>query len=202
MRPAGIPVVTSKHQKTLEQLAVAVGGEVRGDHECLVARVATLNEAGADDIAFLAHPKYRKLLAATRAAAVILRDEDAADCPKHALIVRDPYLAYAKVAALLHPPPDIVPGVHPSAVIAASAKIDASAQIEAHCVVGAGCEIGAGVYLGPGSVLGDQCRLGAHSRLLANVTICSETTLGARCLIHPGVVLGSDGFGQANENGR
>jgi len=194
--------VTNKHQKTLGQLALAVDGEVRGDSDCVVVRVATLNEAGAAEIAFLAHPKYRKLLAETRAAAVIVRDEDAADCPNNALVVRDPYLAYAKVAALLHPQPAAVPGVHPSAVIAPSAKIDSSAQIEALCVVGAGCEIGAGVYLGPGSVLGDQCRLGADCRLVANVTICSETTLGARCLIHPGVVLGSDGFGQAYDNGQ
>lgn len=195
-------MVMSKRKKTLRQLAEAIGGKVRGDADCLVAGVATLDAAGGDDIAFLAHTKYRKLLAGTRAAAVIVRDEDAADCPKHALIVRDPYLAYAKVAALLYPQPATVPGVHPSAVIATSAKIDASAQIEAHCVVGAGCEIGAGVFIGPGSVLGENCRIGAHSRLLANVTICAETTLGSRCLVHPGAVLGSDGFGQANENGR
>lgn len=189
-------------QKTLGELAEAVGGEVRGDRDCRIARIATLDGAGDGDIAFLAHRKYRKMLAVTHAAAVIVRAEDAVDCPVHALVVRDPYLAYAKVAALLHPQPAIVPGVHPSAVIAASAKIDASVQIEAHCVVGAGCEIGAGVFIGPGSVLGENCRVGAHSRLMANVTICSETTLGSRCLVHPGVVLGSDGFGQANENGR
>lgn len=186
---------------TLAELAQATAGQVHGDGRCSIRRVAALEHAQDGDIAFLANVRYRRFLSTTRASAVILAPDDVAECPVHALVVRDPYVAYARVAALLYPVPDVVPGIHPSAVIDANAVIDSSACISAQCVIGAGTVIGAQCLIGAGSVIGQNCTIGAHSRLVARVTIADHSVIGERVLLHPGVVIGSDGFGQANERG-
>ena len=186
---------------TLAELAQATAGQVHGDDKCPIRRVAALEQAQAGDIAFLANARYRRFLPTTRASAVILGADDVTECPVHALVVRDPYVAYARIAALLNPEPEVVPGVHPSAVIDASADIANSASIGAQCVIGARTIIGAKCVIGAGSVIGQDCVIGAHSRLVARVTIGDQSLIGDRVLLHSGVVIGSDGFGQANDGG-
>ena len=103
--------------KTLGQLAEHVGGDVQGDAECTITGVATLHNAKRGDISFLANPRYTKYLKATTASAVILGEEYREDCPCNALVVKDPYLSYARIAQLLTPAPARQQGRHPSAVI-------------------------------------------------------------------------------------
>ena len=187
---------------TLGEIAERTGSELIGDPEQRVAGVCTLQNGRPDCIGFLANPRYQKYLADTRAGAVFLAPELAGDCPVAALVNDNPYLAYARAAALLAPPPALEPGVHPSAVVAKDAVVDPSAQIAALAVVEGGAEIGPGVLVGPGCVVGREVRIGADTRLVANVTLCAGVRLGARCLLHPGAVVGSDGFGIANDQGR
>ncbi len=185
----------------LEQLAAACGAELAGDPALEIDGVCTLQRGRTGAIAFLANPRYRRYLAATRASAVILRPEDRAACPVAALVTPDPYLAYARVARLLVPPAPVVPGIHPSAVIGPDCELPDSVSIGPHAVLEAGVRLGAGVQIGPGCQLGVGVEVGEGSRLLARVTLCQGVRVGRRALIHPGVVVGSDGFGLANDQG-
>ncbi|HEX9851764.1 MAG TPA: UDP-3-O-(3-hydroxymyristoyl)glucosamine N-acyltransferase, partial [Woeseiaceae bacterium] len=168
-----------------------------GDPSVQVSRVATLSGADEFSVSFLSAPAYRQLLTETRAAAVILRAADADICPVNALVSSNPYLLYARIATVLHPPATMPPGVHASAVVAASAIVAASAHVAAHTVIGDNCAIGDRAIVGPGCVIGMDCRIGEGTRLAANVTLGADVSIGSRCIVHPGAVIGSDGFGNA-----
>lgn len=186
---------------TLAQLADATGAKVHGDGGCEIHRVAALELAQSGDIAFLANARYRRYLRTTAATAVILGPDDLAQCPVHALVATNPYVTYARVASLLNPEPHEAPGVHPSAVVDPSAVIDPTATVAALSVIGADTIIGPHCVIGPGCVIGKACTIGEHTRLVARVTVGDRCTIGQRGLLHPGAVVGSDGFGQANDRG-
>ena len=186
---------------TLGQLAEHVDADVRGDATCVITGVATLQKAKAGDISFLSNPRYSKHLAATTASAVILAEEHASACPTNALVTRDPYLAYARVATLLVPPPARARGYHPRAVVHPDSTVHEDAWVDANAVIEADVEIGAGVTIGPGCVIARGSRISEDSVLLANVFVGERTRIGRRAMIHPGVVIGSDGFGFANAGG-
>lgn len=189
-------------QITLGELAEKIGAQLRGDSTRVVTRVATLQAASGDAVAFLSDDRYRSFLSQTRAGAVILRSQDASYCPVAVLLTPNPHAAYARAAALLHPPPPAVYGIHPSAWVDPSAHISATAWVGPHCVVEAQATLAPGVVLGPGCHVGARAHIGADSRLVAHVTLCHEVHIGARALILPGAVIGADGFGFAHEHGR
>jgi len=185
---------------TLVRLAEQIGAELKGDPDCVVSRVDTLDHAGAGAVTFLFNRKYRKFLEVTHASGVILGPEDAAACPVNALVMCNPYLGYARAASLLDPHGDTPEaGIHPSACIDPSTVIDASASIAAHAVIEAGVHIAAHVQVGPGCVIGRDVRIGQYTRLLAHVTVCHGCAIGSRGVIHPGAVIGADGFGLARD---
>ncbi len=186
---------------TLGELAQRFGGEVRGDPACLIRRVASLENAGPGDIAFLSNAQYRRRLSATRASAVILQHAMLAECPVHALITEQPYLIYARVAALLHPPASPAPGIDPAAHIGADCVFGADVSIAAYAVLGAGVRLGARVSIAAGCVIGDGVEIGDDSRIAANATLHHGTRMGRRVLVHSGAVIGGDGFGFANDRG-
>jgi len=184
----------------LGELAAEFGCELVGDPQVKVSRVATLSSAKAGELSFFANKAYRDQLRDTSAAAVILRAADVDDCPVNALVAEDPYLAFAKIAGLLHPQPDIVAETHASAIVSATATVAANVQLSAYTTVGDDAIVEADVYVGPGVVIGPRCRIGKASRLHANVTIVQDVEIGERCIIHPGAVIGSDGFGNARSD--
>jgi len=185
----------------LAELAVRFGCELQGDPDALVERVAPLQEAGPGALAFLANRRYRRFLAGTRATAVVLDADAAAGCPVAALIARNPYATYARIAQLLHPVPPVAGGRHPSAVVEAGARVDPSAWVGALAHVAAGAVIGPRACVGPGSVVFAGAQVGADTRLVARVTLGEGVRIGQRCLLHPGCVVGADGFGQALDAG-
>ena len=187
---------------SLGELAVRFGCELRGDPDTLVEHVATLANADRRALAFLANPRYRAQLAETRAAAVVLSTADAGDCRAALLLCANPYATYARIAALLHPPPAFSAGVHPSAVVAASARIDPSAAVGAFAALGPQVSIGARSLVGPHCVLGEGATLEADVRLVARVTLGRAVHIGTRSVLQPGVVIGADGFGFAPDSGR
>jgi UDP-3-O-[3-hydroxymyristoyl] glucosamine N-acyltransferase len=164
----------------------------------MLAGVAPLQTAGADQVSFLDNRKYAAALAATQAGAVIVHPEMAARVPDGAaaIVTPEPYVAWARVAALFHPVPPVRAGIHPSAVVDAGAAIDPSAEIGPLAVIGAGaeigprCRIGALAVIGAGVVLGPDCRIGSHASL-------SHALLGARVYVYPGARIGQEGFGFA-----
>ncbi len=186
----------------LGELAEAVGAELRGDPEIAIQGVGTLQRATEGQLSFLSNRAYRRYLTQTGASAVILSEEALPDCRVAALITGNPYLAYARAASLLFPAAEATPGIADSAVVAASAEIDRTASIGPCSVIGERVRIAADVVVGAGSVIESDCEIGAQTRLVARVTLCHRTRIGARCLLHPGVVLGADGFGLANDQGR
>jgi UDP-3-O-[3-hydroxymyristoyl] glucosamine N-acyltransferase len=183
-------------------LAERVGARLQGDADCLIDGVDTLPQAGEGKISFLSNRKYRKYLSQTRASAVILGEDDLPHCHTNALVVDNPYLTYAQIAAELYPESPTVPGVDSTAVVDPSAQVAPSAQVSANAVVEADAVVGERVLIGPNCVVGARARVGADSRLVASVTLCHGVQVGERCLFHPGAVIGSDGFGLAEHQGQ
>ena len=182
---------------SLGELAVRFGCTLQGDPDVRVAHVATLERADPQSLAFLANPRYRRYLAETKAGAVVLDAQFAAESPVPALIAKNPYATYARIATLLHPAPPVIPGRHPTAVIDPSAVVDPSASIGPLAAIGARTRIGARCSIGPGCVLLDDVTIGADTLLVANVTLCSSVIIGERCVLHAAVAIGADGFGFA-----
>jgi len=182
---------------SLGELATRFGCELIGDPDSVVSGVASLPNATAESLTFLASKAYKEQLSSTKAAAVVLRPEDAADSPVATLLHDDPYACYARMASVICPPPAYAPGVHASAVVDATASVAASAHLAPNVVVGERSTVGENVYLGPGTVVGPDCEIGDDCRFIANVTLARAVTIGKRGIFHPGVVLGADGFGNA-----
>ena len=184
---------------TLAEIAARLGGDVLGDAETRIFRVATLASAGAGAIAFLANPKYRGQLASTQAAAVILSPKvaDAFDGPR--LVIANPYAAYARVASWLYPPAAAEVGIHPSAVV--ESPVPPSASIGPGVCIGRDVVLGEGVVVRAGCVIDDDVHIGAGSLLYPRVSIYRGCRVGARAIIHSGAVIGADGFGFAPDAG-
>jgi UDP-3-O-[3-hydroxymyristoyl] glucosamine N-acyltransferase len=180
---------------SLAQIVAALGGELRGDGSIVVSQVAPLARAEAHQIGFVAHPKYRSSIAGTQAGAVIVPPALADEISLPRIVIRDPYLYFAKVAQLLNPTEVFAGGVHPTAVVLSD--LPASVYVGPHAYVAEGCSIGENVVIGPGCVVERACTIGSGSVMRARVTVCFGSSIGERCLIHPGAVIGSDGFGFA-----
>lgn len=187
---------------TAADLAARFDLDLRGDPAQVVEGVATLARAGARQLAFLANPRYRSQLAASSAGLVVMRAEDAEGFAGNALIAKDPYAAFAKMSALFDVRPASVPGVHAMAVVDPSADVSPEACIGPFVSIGARTRVEAGAIVGPGCVIGEDCVVGAGCELVANVSLVRRVRLGKRVLVHPGAVLGADGFGLAMEHGR
>ncbi|MBA1278692.1 MULTISPECIES: UDP-3-O-(3-hydroxymyristoyl)glucosamine N-acyltransferase [Pseudomonadaceae] len=186
---------------TLGELAEQLGATLRGDAAQPVSGLATLQDAGPQQLSFLANAQYRKFLENTCAGAVLLTPKDAEDYSGNALLIDNPYLAYARVSHLFETRPKAASGIHPSAIIDPSAQVDSSASIGAQVVIEADAWIGADVVIGAQSFIGARSRVGAGGRLASRVTLCHDVRIGERVVIQPGAVIGGEGFGFANEKG-
>ena len=184
----------------LTELAALVDGELVGE-DGTINRVDTLQNAESGAISFLANSKYRKHLADTRASAVILDGSVLESCPVASIVVNNPYLAFAKILSFLNQESEIQPGIHPSAIIDPDANISSAAWVGPGAVIEKNAVIGAGCSIGPGCVVQHDTRVGDNTRLVANVVLCHHVEIGQGCILHPGVVIGADGFGIANDNG-
>ena len=187
---------------TLAQLAEKFDLKIMGDADTKIIGVATLATAGKNQIGFLANSLYKKQLSLTKAEALILREADAELTTIPCLIAKDPYVAFAKISALFEIKSLAIPGIHPSAVIDSSASVDPTASIGPFVSIGASSRIEANAVIGAGCVIGEHCHVGANSELVARVTLVTRVQIGQRVLIHPGAVLGAEGFGLAMEAGQ
>ena len=185
--------------KTLDA-AIAGEVEVRGDGEAEITGLGSIDTASTGQITHLSGTAYRRFLPGTEASAVLLRDADAADCSVTAVVVPDPYLAFALVSQLFSDAPrpsagvDATASVHPAAKLDPSVAVGPGASIAANAVLDSGVVIGAGVSVGEGS------RIGADCVVHPNATLYHGVTVGERCVIHSGAVIGADGFGFAPDD--
>lgn len=190
----------------LGDIAAALGLEIRpGDGAGIsadeaaafpVSGLGTLQDAGEDQVSFLANPKYAPQLENTRAAAVIC-DEAHAGSVRVALVSAAPYLDFARALKLFERPRGSFVGVSDQARIDSTARIGDSVTIYPGAFVGKDAAVGDGTVLFPGVFVGDNCRIGSGCTLYPNVCLMADTEIGDSCILHAGVVLGSDGFGFA-----
>ena len=191
--------MTTPAPPSLSALAERFGLTLRGDGTKCVSGVGTLAAATPDQLSFLSNAQYRKELPHSRAGVIVLREEDADAWHGNALFAPDPYVAYAKIAALFENASARSAGVHPSCVVAPNARVAPTASIGPLCVIEDGAIIEDGAQIGASCVIGSHCTVGAQSQLKARVTLVTRVTLGKRVIIHSGAVLGADGFGLAFE---
>lgn len=180
---------------TLAEIAAHLGGDVLGDEQTRVSRVAPLGAAKEGEITFLSNRKYRSQLASTAASAVILTPDVAGEFSGACIMTGNPYAYYARVASLLNPVQVGFSGVHPSAVV--ESTIPDSVRIGPNVCIGKNVILGENVVIHAGCVLLDGVSVGEGSLLYPNVTIYHDCVVGARAVLHSGAVIGSDGFGFA-----
>lgn len=187
----------------LTELANRIGAELSDPGAAIeINDVCALTDANPFGVTYVSSEKFRHALRVTTAGAVILAPALAAEAPCACLLVDNPVLAFARAAELLHPRSRSPVGCHPSAVIAAGAEVHPSASVGALCVIEDGVRIAAGVEIGPHCVIQRDSLIGAETRLVASVTVCERTIIGKRVLLHPGAVIGRDGFGFARDGER
>lgn len=178
-------------------LSQALGGKLQGDETLNIRRVNEIQAASADEISFIANPKYRKYAESTNAAALIVAEDLEIDFP-NLIRMRDPYAGMVKALYLLnHQPRKPNPGVHPTAIIHPSAAVSASAEIGPYVVIGPEVEVNDEAILESHTTVGTKSRIGEGCWLHSNVTIYHEVIVGNQVEIHSGSVIGSDGFGFA-----
>jgi len=188
---------------TVDEIAAVIGRsvegdvDVRGDGAVEIDGLGPIDAARTGQITHLSGRAYRRFLPTTKASAVLLRDADARDCPTVAVVVADPYLAFAVVSQLFDNAPRLGTGVHATAVVDPTATVDPTAAIGAHATIGARAVIGARVEIGAGARVGEESEIGDDSVVYPNATVYHDVRVGRRCVIHSGAVIGADGFGFA-----
>lgn len=192
---------TTSRSLSVAQIAEKLNATFSGDGECRIDALASISKARSNNLCFISNSKFLSQLDSCRAGAVLLREADAVQCKQAAIVVDNPYLAYAQVSQWLHGSEPACGGVHASAVVAESASVSDEAEIGPHVTIEAGAEIEAGVVIGAGCFVGAGTRIGRHTRLAANVTVYHGCKLGEHCRVLSGSVIGADGFGFAPVRG-
>ena len=182
---------------SLGEIAAYLDAEVRGDSKLRIAGLSTLHDAGDGQLAFLANPKYTKQLATTKASAVILTSDNAANFAGNCVIVAQPYLAYARISSWFDLSPVKLGSIHPSAVIDPTAVLGDNVYIGPNVVVEMNAFIGAGCHIAANSFIGARSSIGANGYIAANVSIYHDVRIGCKVRIHSSAVIGADGFGIA-----
>jgi UDP-3-O-[3-hydroxymyristoyl] glucosamine N-acyltransferase len=194
------------HAISLFQLAQKIGAQLHlsgtDTQDTIISGLSTLVKAGKGQISFLSNNRYRNQLQDTKAQAVILHPDELSHCSCSALVMTNPYVGFAKAAQLLDTTPQPAQEISSHAVIGENVDLGINVKIGANAVIEAGAKLGDNVVIGPGCFVGKGAQLGANSRLWANVTIYHNVIMGSDCLVQANTVIGSDGFGYANDNGQ
>lgn len=186
-------------QFTASELAERLQGHVVGDPNVTLTGFASADGAKPGDLTFAENEKFFARAEASAAAAILVPE----DVPSTKTLIRvaNARVAFARVLPLFFPEPVFPPGVHPTAVIAASATVPATVSIGPYVVVGERVQLGERVVVEAGVCLGADCQIGDDSRLFPRVTLYPGCRVGRRVRIHAGAVLGSDGYGYVFDNG-
>lgn len=188
---------------TLGQIAEKLNAELKGDPSIEITKVANLSSAQPGEISFLTDPKYKDALVTTKASAVIVRQSELEHCNVAAIVMQDPYVGFALVAQLLDTTPlPAENGIHSSAIVASDAILGEGVSVGANAVIESGAIIGAHSVIGSGCFIGKNAKIGNRTKLWANCSVYHEVQIGDDCLLQAGAVIGSDGFGYANDKGK
>ena len=189
---------------SLQELSTQIGATLRGNADVVVESIASLDKANARQLTFISNVKFREKLAQSQAGAIIVSDADVDFCAPESnlLIVKDPYVAYAILAQYMDKTPKAANHIAESAVISCSAILGKNVAVGANAVIEDGAVLGDDVVIGAGCFIGKNAKIGAGTQLWANVSVYHDVEIGEHCLIQSGAVIGSDGFGYANDRGR
>ncbi|OZA06776.1 MAG: UDP-3-O-(3-hydroxymyristoyl)glucosamine N-acyltransferase [Methylophilaceae bacterium 17-44-8] len=187
---------------TIATIVDSLGGEISGDATTNIHRVGSLAFAQAGAISFFMDTKYSSALAQTQASAVVLTPQHANLTALPKILTDNPYAYFAKISALLNPVILPAVGIHASAIIGEGSSIDPSASIGCHAVIGDRVRVAAGVIIGAGCVIEQDVIIAESTQLEPNVTVKHGTQIGKSCHLFSGCVIGNDGFGYAEDNGR
>jgi UDP-3-O-[3-hydroxymyristoyl] glucosamine N-acyltransferase len=182
---------------TLAQLALLLEAELVGDGAIVVGGLANPEQATAAQLSFISDEKYLPALAQCRAGAVIIKSEHREHFAGACLLVKNPYLAFAKASVLFDDAPVRNSGIAASATVAESATIGRDVYIGPHAVIEAEVVLSDNAVIGAGCVVGAGSVIGENTLLHANVTLYHKVIVGQHCTIHSGAVIGADGFGFA-----
>ncbi|CNI74702.1 MULTISPECIES: UDP-3-O-(3-hydroxymyristoyl)glucosamine N-acyltransferase [Yersinia] len=185
----------------LADLAQQLDAQVHGDGDLVITGIASMHSAEPSQITFLSNSRYQEQLATCHAGAVVLTEADLPFCKSAALVVKNPYLTYARMAQIMDTTPQPAQDIAPSAVISVQATLGDNVSVGANAVIESGVVLGDNVVIGAGCFIGKNTHIGAGSRLWANVSVYHEVVIGQNCLIQSGTVIGADGFGYANDRG-
>ena len=191
----------------LGELVERLGGQLAGDPNIEISGIAPLSEAGVSHISFLSNSKLRSQAAHSAAAALIVSGADdqsvAATYQGARIVTNNPYVYFARAAQYFAALDDIAPpaGIDPSASVAHGATVHPSAHVGPQVTIEDGAEVGEGAVIDAGCFVGRGASIGPGTHLFANVTFHAKCVIGARGIIHSGAVIGTDGFGFANEGG-
>lgn len=189
---------------TASELAALLDLDFDGDGQFQISSVSSLPSADRNSLCFIYSHKYIEQLRNSLCGAVIVPvgfDEPLND--KTFLLADNPHLAFVRAIELLEPEsrePEVA-GIHPSAQIDSSVSMGDNVSIAANSYVGPGVRLGDDVQIGAGCVIEQNVVIGNGSRLMARVTVCHRVRLGDNVIVHPGVVIGSDGFGLVEDAG-
>lgn len=187
-------------QQTVSDLAALVGGRVVGDGTQLITGVASLAQAGHQDITFIEGERQAQAAQQSSAGCLVVPETVQLHHKTH-IQVAHPKLAFARIVSVFHPPRRPLPGIHPSAIIGSPVHLGEGVSIGPYAVIEAGVRVGANSIIGAGVYIGADCLIGQDCVLHPHVTLYPNVSLGARVIVHAGSVLGSDGFGYVNVDG-
>lgn len=183
-------------KKSISEIAAIVDGDIAGDEKTIICGIRPIDEAGNQDLSFIASARYLKMLATTQAAAILVPPGTTAE-GKNLIRVTDPYAAFAKLMRVFYPLDHGRNGVSPDAYIEEGAEVSTDATIFPRCFISKGAKIAPGAVIYPGVFIGRDVSIGEKTILYANVSIYAGCIIGQRVILHSGVVIGADGFGFA-----
>ncbi|UAX41487.1 UDP-3-O-(3-hydroxymyristoyl)glucosamine N-acyltransferase [Pasteurella canis] len=189
---------------SIQELAQQIGATIRGNADVVVESIAPLDKASDKQLTFISNAKFRALLSESKAAVLVVSEADVEFCTEESnlLIVKDPYVAYAVLAQYMDKTPKAASNIAPTAVISETAILGDNVSIGANAVIEENVELGDNVVIGANCFIGKNTKIGVHTQLWANVSVYHDVEIGQHCLIQSGAVIGSDGFGYANDRGR
>lgn len=183
-------------EKSILEIAALVGGEIIGNGKVVIKDIRPIDEAGENDLTFIANVKYFKMLKTTRAA-VILAPPGTVEPDKNLIVVDDPYAAFGKLLSVFYPTDHGPTGISPDAFIEEGAQVSPEATVMPRAFISRGARIEKGAVIYPGVFIGRNASVGGDSILYANVSVYADCIIGRRVILHSGVVIGADGFGFA-----
>ncbi len=184
---------------TVGEIAQLVDGKVIGDANVGIQRVSSLENATSGDISFLSNQKFEEQLNTTQASCVLLSNASSINVNSTCILCKDPYLAFALVAQALDTTPLPAPNLSEYANVHSSAVIGTNVTLGPGVVIQQECRIGNNVSIGANSFIGEFSYIGDNTKIYANVSIYHGVNIGESCILHAGVVVGSDGFGYARD---